>query len=292
MRVLLTGGTGWIGDAVARALRHAGHDVTIVSRQPGRVPAKAIPWDGLGAAMPETDAIVNLAGDPIAGGRWTAERKAAIRASRVEGTHAIVDAIGAASSRPKVLVNASAVGWYGPRGDEELDETAPPGGGFLASVCRAWEAAALGAAAHGVRTVALRIGVVLGPNGGALGRMLVPFRACLGGRLGSGRQWMSWVHRDDVVGLVLAALASDAYAGPVNATAPTPVRNRDFTAALARAVHRPALLPVPALVLRLALGEMAEMLLTGQRVLPKAAAGAGYEFRHPDVAEALAASID
>jgi hypothetical protein len=292
MRVLLTGGTGWIGDAVARALRHAGHDVTIVSRQPGRVPAKAIPWDGLAAAMPETDAVVNLAGESIAGGRWTDERKAAIRASRVEGTHAIVDAIAAASSRPKVLVSASAVGWYGPRDDEELDETAPAGEGFLASVCRAWEAAALGAAAHGVRTVALRIGVVLGPNGGALGRMLVPFRACLGGRLGSGRQWMSWVHRDDVVGLVLATLASDAYAGPVNATAPTPVRNRDFTAALARAVHRPALLPVPGVALRLALGEMADMLLTGQRVVPKVATGAGYEYRHPDLAVAIAASID
>jgi hypothetical protein len=235
---------------------------------------------------------VNLAGESIAGGRWTDERKAAIRASRVEGTHAIVDAIAAASSRPKVLVSASAVGWYGPRDDEELDETAPAGEGFLASVCRAWEAAALGAAAHGVRTVALRIGVVLGPNGGALGRMLVPFRACLGGRLGSGRQWMSWVHRDDVVGLVLATLASDAYAGPVNATAPTPVRNRDFTAALARAVHRPALLPVPGVALRLALGEMADMLLTGQRVVPKVATGAGYEFRHPDLAVAIAASID
>jgi uncharacterized protein (TIGR01777 family) len=292
MRVLLTGGTGFIGDAVARGLRAAGHDVTIVSRHPGHVPAKAIPWDGVGAAMPETDAVVNLAGEPIAEGRWTSPRKATILASRIDATRVVVEAIRTAATRPRVLVNASAIGFYGPRGDETLDEAAPAGEGFLAEVCRRWEAEAFRARDLDVRVVALRFGVVLGPGGGALAKMLLPFRACLGGRLGSGKQWMSWIHRDDVVGLVLAALGADAYAGPVNATAPTPVRNRDFTAALARAVHRPAMLPVPGIALRLALGEMASMLLTGQRVVPAAATAAGFVFRHPELDAALAASVE
>jgi uncharacterized protein (TIGR01777 family) len=292
MRVLLTGGTGFIGDPVARALRAAGHDVTIVSRHPGHVPAKAIAWDGVRDAMRETDAVVNLAGESIAGGRWTDARKRAILDSRLDATRTLVDAIAAAPARPAVLVNASAIGFYGPRRDEELDESAPAGEGFLADVCRRWEAEALRAQPLGVRVVALRLGVVLGPDGGALASMLLPFRAGLGGPLGSGKQWMSWIHRDDVVGLVLAALAIDASAGPVNATAPVPVRNRDFTAALAKAVHRPAFFRVPAIALRLVLGEMADMLLTGQRVVPTAARAAGYVFRHDELASALAASLD
>jgi hypothetical protein len=292
MRVLLTGGTGFIGDAVARALRGAGHDVTIVSRQPGFVPAKAIAWDGVGAAMAETDAIVNLAGESIAAGRWTAARKRAIVDSRVDATRVLVRAIAESSHRPSVLVNASAVGVYGPRGDDALDESTAPGDDFLASVCRRWEAAAWEAKAHDVRVAALRFGVVLGRDGGALQRMLIPFRLCLGGPIGGGRQWMSWIHRDDVVGLVLAALERDAYAGPVNATAPTPVRNRDFTKALGAAVHRPAVLPTPGFALRIALGEMADMLLTGQRVVPAAATAAGYAFKHPDLAGAIASSVD
>ena len=292
MRVLLTGGTGFIGDPVARALRAAGHDVTIVSRHPGYVPAKAIAWDAVAAAVAETDAVVNLAGEPIAEGRWTPARKAGILASRVDATRVVVEGLRAAAKRPGVLVSASAVGFYGPHGDEALDETAPAGEGFLADVCRQWEAEAFRARDLGVRVAALRIGVVLGPGGGALAKMLLPFRACLGGPLGSGTQWMSWIHRDDVVGLVLAALDGAAYAGPVNATAPAPARNRDFTRALARAVHRPAVLPAPAFALRLALGEMADILLTGQRVVPAAATAAGYAFRHPDLDAALAASID
>jgi uncharacterized protein (TIGR01777 family) len=292
MRVALTGGTGFIGAPVARALRAAGHDVTIVSRQPGSVPAKAIGWDAVRAAMRETDAVVNLAGASIADGRWTPARKKEILSSRVDATRAIVDAIRESPTRPQVLVSASAIGIYGPHGDETLDETARAGEGFLAEVCRRWEAETFAAQVLDVRVVALRIGVVLGPGGGAVAKMLIPFRACLGGRLGGGRQWMSWVHRDDVVGLVLAALGEAAYGGPVNATAPTPVRNRDFTAALAHAVQRPAFLRVPALALRLALGEMADMLLTGQRVVPAAATAAGYAFRHPDLAGALATCVD
>jgi hypothetical protein len=292
MRVLLTGGTGFIGGAVAQALRAAGHGVMIVSRHPGHVPAKAIAWDGVAAAMPETDAVVNLAGESVADGRWTPERKAAMRSSRIDATRVVVDAIRGSTKRPAVLVNASAIGFYGPRRDEELDETAPAGEGFLADLCKRWEAEAFAARELDVRVVALRLGVVLGKGGGALGRMLIPFRACLGGPLGNGRQWMSWIHRADVVGLLLAALTSDAYAGPVNATAPAPVRNRDFTKALARAVHRPAVLPVPGFALRLALGEMASMLVTGQRVVPAAARAAGYQFAHPEIAGALATVVD
>ena len=292
MHVLVTGGTGLVGRPLRKALAAAGHAVTIVSRNPARVPARAVGWDGLDAVMPEVDAVVNLAGESIASGRWTARRKAAIRTSRVESTRALVLAMGRSARRPQVLVSASAVGFYGPRGDEELDESAVSGEGFLASVCRAWEREAVAAEALGVRIVLLRLGMVLAPDGGALGRMLTPFRAGLGGPLGGGRQWMSWVHVDDVVGLVLVALQNDQLVGAVNATAPHPVTNRDFTKALGRIVRRPAILPAPGLALRLVLGEMASLLLTGQRVLPAAATEAGYAFRHPEVGGALAACVD
>jgi uncharacterized protein len=287
MRVLVSGGTGLVGRPGCDALRAAGHAVTIVSREPGRVPARAIGWDGLRAAMPETDAIVNLAGESIASGRWTAARKAEIRSSRVEATRALVDATAAASPRPKVLVNASAIGYYGAHGDEPLDETAAPGADFLARVCAEWEAEARRAEVLGLRVVLLRLGVVLAPDGGALSAMLLPFRAGLGGAIGGGRQWMSWVHRDDVVGLLREAVGNAEYAGPVNATSPNPVTNRDFTRALGRALHRPTVLPVPGIALRLLLGEMATMLLTGQRVLPKAAERLGYAWQQPELPAAL-----
>jgi hypothetical protein len=241
--------------------------------------------------MPETDAIVNLAGESLAAGRWTAERKAEIRRSRIEGTRAIVNAITTADPRPKVLVNASAVGYYGDRGDEPLDETSRPGTGFLARVCVEWEAEARRAEALGVRVVLLRTGVVIAPDGGAVSAMLLPFRAALGGRLGSGRQWISWVHRDDVIGLIRDVVAKEEYAGAVNATSPNPVTNRDFTRALARAVHRPAVLPVPGIALRLLFGEMATTLLTGQRVLPRVAERTGYQWREPELPAALETSV-
>src|SRR5439155_1366153 len=222
---------------------------------------------------------------------WSAPQKELIRQSRVLATRTLVDAVAAAEPRPKVLVNASAVGYYGPRDDEAVDESAGPGTGFLADVCQAWEQEALRAEELGLRVVRLRLGVVLAAHGGALARMLPPFRAFVGGPIGSGGQWMSWIHRDDVTGLVLDALANDAYRGPVNATAPQPVTNRDFASMLGRTLARPAWLPTPAFALRLALGEMAELLLTGQRVLPGVANRFGYPWRYPELGGALRASV-
>ena len=291
MRVLVTGGTGFIGRAVCHALRGAGHAVTIVSRDSGGASDDAIGWDAVGQGVAAADAVVNLAGEPIAGGRWGPARKEAILQSRVSATRALVDAAGLAARRPRVLVNASAVGYYGARDDEPVDETAGPGSGFLAEVCQAWEREASRAEAFGLRLVRLRLGMVLAGDGGALGRMLPPFRAFVGGPLGNGQQWVSWIHRGDVTGLVLEALVNEGYRGAVNATAPEPVRNRNFTAALGRVLVRPAAIRVPAVVLRLALGEMADMLITGQRVLPRAAERLGYRWQYPEVLGALRASV-
>jgi len=291
VRVLVTGGTGFIGQAVCHALRGAAHTVTLVSRDPAHASGTAVGWDAVGQAVAAADALVNLAGEPIAAGRWGAVRKEAILQSRVNATRALVDAAGAAAQRPAVLVSASAVGYYGARDDELLDETAGPGTGFLAEVCQAWEREASRAEALGLRVVRLRIGMVLAGDGGALARMLPPFRAFVGGRLGNGRQWMSWIHRGDLTGLVVEALANEGYRGAVNATAPQPVRNREFVAALGRVLVRPAAFPVPGVVLRVAFGEMADMLLTGQRVLPRAAERLGYRWQYPEVLGALRASV-
>jgi uncharacterized protein (TIGR01777 family) len=291
VRILLAGGTGFIGGPLREALQAAGHEVTIVSRDPGHAPAPAVGWADVGAAMAGVEGVVNLAGEPVAGGRWTEERKRKIGESRILATRALVEAAAAVQPAPSVLVNASAVGWYGPRGDEILDETAAAGSGFLADVCRAWEEEAMGAEAVGTRVVRLRLGVVLARGGGALARMLPPFRAFVGGPLGNGRQWMSWIHRDDVLGLVVDMLKREEYRGAVNATAPHPATNADFSLALGRVLARPAALRVPAAVLRFALGEMAEMLLTGQRAVPAAADRIGYRWRYPDLVAALRASV-
>ena len=291
MRVLVTGGTGFIGAALCHALTGAGHVPTVVTRDPEHVEGAAIGWEGVSAAVRESDALVNLAGEPLGSRRWSARQKELIRESRVRATRTLVDAVAAAEPRPRILVNASAVGYYGPREDEALDESAGPGAGFLADVCRAWEQEALRAEDIGLRVARLRLGVVLAADGGALARMLPPFRAFVGGPIGSGRQWMSWIHRDDVTGLVVAALGNDGYRGPVNATAPEPVTNREFAKALGRALARPAWLPTPASALRLALGEMAELLLAGQRVLPGVADRLGYQWRYPELGGALRASV-
>lgn len=248
-------------------------------------------WNALGGGFPaealtDADAIVHLAGEPIAQ-RWTPEAKRRIRSSRVEGTQQLVQALASLERRPAVLICASAVGFYGLRGDEVLAESSPPGEGFLPELCVEWEKAAGLAEALGVRVVSIRTGVALGTEGGALAKMLGPFRWGLGGRLGSGRQWMSWIHVADLVRLIRFALAHDELHGPVNAVSPHPVTNAEFTEALGAVLRRPVIFPVPAAALQVLFGEMAEVLLGSQRVLPKAAESAGFGFEYPRLDAAL-----
>jgi uncharacterized protein (TIGR01777 family) len=301
MRVAITGATGFIGRRLVHRLLADGHTLVALTRDVERahrvlpVRCAAVPWNPEGgevhaAALRGADAVVHLAGEGVAAGRWTKTRKDAIRTSRVDGTRALVAALGelTAAVRPRVLVAASAIGIYGDRGDTELTEESAPGSGFLADVCRAWEAETAAAAALGMRTTIVRIGVVLGRNGGALERMLPPFRLGAGGRLGGGRQWMSWIHIDDLIELFVLALTDARVSGPLNGVAPRPVTNATFTRALGRALHRPALLPVPALALRVVFGEMATVLLASERVLPRAALRLGFRFAHAEVDDALA----
>jgi uncharacterized protein (TIGR01777 family) len=244
-------------------------------------------------ALEGIHAVVHLAGEGIASRRWSARQKERILRSRVDGTRLLVDGLRSLKQKPSVLVSSSAVGYYGPRGDEVLDESAPPGSTFLSEVCKEWEAEASKAAELGIRVVLLRTGVVLARDGGALSKMLPPFRVGVGGRLGSGRQWMSWIHLADLVGAVRFAIEAPALSGPVNATAPTPVTNRDFSKVLGRVLHRPSLFAVPAPALRLAVGEMAnELLLTGQRAIPKKLLEAGFAFRFANLEPALHDLLD
>ena len=269
MIVTLTGASGFIGRALAARLAAAGHTVepwSLRSPQPLQV----------------CEAVIHLAGEPIAQ-RWTPEAKRRIRESRIEGTRRLIAAL---PTPPRVFICSSAVGFYGSRGDEVLTEASAPGTGFLAELCVEWERAAGEAQALGMRVVKLRTGMVLGPNGGALQKMLPAFRRGAGGRLGSGRQWMPWIHIDDLLDLFEFALAATV-SGPLNAVAPNPVTNREFTAALARVLHRPAFVPVPAFLLKMLFGEMASVLLDSQRVSPRAALDAGFAFRHPELGPAL-----
>lgn len=292
-KALITGATGLVGRALLEKLGGA----NILSRDPARARvrlgglARPFAWSGSKSSPPEAfkgvDAVFHLAGEPVAEGRWTAAKKERIRRSRVEGTRALVSTLAQLSQPPRVLVVASAVGFYGDRGEEVLEESAPGGSCFLAQVCADWEAEALAAIELGIRTVVVRIGIVLSPDGGALARMVKPFRIGLGGRLGSGRQWMPWIHIDDLVGLLLHAARDEQLQGPMNGAAPGPVTNRDFTATLGSVLHRPALLAVPALGLRLALGELSGALLASQRVEPAVARRTGYRFRYPDLQPAL-----
>jgi hypothetical protein len=242
-------------------------------------------------ALQGAEVVFNLMGEPAADGRWTAEKKRRIRDSRVVGTRHLVQGLAALDERPRVLVAASAVGYYGDRGDELLDERSSPGQGFLADVCIDWEREAMAAERLGIRVVCVRIGLVMSTAGGALAKMLPPFRLGAGGRLGSGRQWMPWIHIDDLVGILLHAGRSEALRGPVNGVVPAPVTNAAFTLALARAVRRPAVLPMPAFALNVAFGEMSGMLMASQRVMPTAALRSGYAFSHPDLGEALASLL-
>lgn len=294
MNFTVTGATGFIGRRLVRRLLAEGHSVHVLSRKvrAGFGPeVRSSAWDPEREDPPAdslstADAVIHLAGAPVAQ-RWTPVAKGRIRESRVEGTKRLVGALATLSRRPQALVSASAVGYYGSRGDEVLSEASSPGRGFLSEVCIQWENSAKEAEPLGIRVVPLRIGVVLGKEGGALARMLPAFQWGTGGRLGPGKQWMSWIHVEDLVSLMLFAAQSPNLRGPVNATAPNPVNNAEFTAILADVLRRPALIPAPAFAIRTLFGEMAEILLEGQRVLPQAALAAGFEFRHPGLKSAL-----
>jgi len=294
MHFLITGGSGFIGSALCRSLVADGHRVTVSTRSAARarprLPAHVTLIEALDAAA-DVDAIVNLAGENLAAGRWTEKRKREFIDSRVGTTRRLLEWISRQARKPRVLVSGSAIGWYGPRGDEELAENAAPGTDFSARLCQAWEAEALKAEAFGVRVCRVRTGIVLDADGGALKTMLLPFRLGVGGRMGDGRQWMSWIARSDLVALIRWLADNAAASGPYNGTAPAPVSNADFAKALGAAVHRPALLPTPAFALRLLFGEMSDLLLTGQRVLPARATAAGFRFSHADLPAALGAIL-
>lgn len=294
MRILLTGGTGLIGRALCQHWQRQGHELIVWSRQAALVPSLCCGAQGvaslqaLSAATP-VDAVVNLAGAPIADRPWTASRRELLQASRVQLTHQLVDWIGRQAQPPSVLVSGSAVGWYGDGGERVLDESAPPGlQDFGSRLCVAWEQAAERARDHGLRVVLVRTAPVLSASGGMLGRLRLPFSLGLGGRLGSGRQWMPWIHLDDQVRLIDHLLHQRTASGAYNACAPEPVRNADFTQALARALHRPAVLPAPAWALRMALGEMSVLLLGGQRTQARRILDSGFSFQHPRLEDALA----
>ena len=288
MKVVIGGANGLIGSALLAALRARGDQVIALVRKP-RGPGE-VKWDGRTVspgAFDGADAVVNLAGANIGARRWSEAYKKEILDSRLEPTRAFVEGMRATRPRPRAFVNASAAGVYGGRGDEEVTEETPPGDDFLAGVCKATEGEARHAEELGIRTVLLRTGVVLAREGGALKQMLPPFKAFVGGPIGSGRQWFPWIHIADEVGLILWAVEGSVR-GPLNAVAPNPVRMKEFAQALGRALHRPALLSVPPFVLRLGLGEMSDVLLEGQRAMPRKALDGGYRFRFPELTAALA----
>lgn len=293
MNFLVTGATGFIGSRVVDRLLASGHTVHYLGRkESARLSGRAVfqQWDGTVEprlrSLPRFAGVVHLAGEPVAQ-RWTSEVKTRIFDSRVTATAKLVTALGRLDEKPEVLVAASAVGYYGNRGDEILTEKSPPGQGFLAEVCVAWERAALQARKAGIRVATARISTVLGNGGGALEKMLPPFRLGLGGKFGDGRQWMSWIHVDDLVDLLLYALYVQSASGPLNASAPEPVTNADFTRRLAEAVHRPALFAVPKFALRIGLGEMSNFLFDSLRVVPEETGRIGFNFRYSTVKEAL-----
>lgn len=297
MKILISGSSGLVGSALMPALSAAGHVVFPFVRPPQIAGEKQVGWN------PETgemdmeaaagaEGVVNLAGASIAGARWSEGRKRELRTSRIDSTRALVDAMAKLEPRPRVLVSASAVGYYGNRGDERLDEDSAPGEGFLAKLAADWEAEALRAENFDIRTVVLRFGVILSGNGGALGQMIGPFKLGVGGRLGSGRQWMAWVAMADVVGMVRAAIEDEKWRGAYNCVAPEPVTNAEFTKALGRVLHRPTIFPVPPVALRTVFGEMAdEMLLASQRVEPKRVVQAGYSYAYTGLELALRETI-
>ncbi|MFL6247049.1 MAG: TIGR01777 family oxidoreductase [Thermoanaerobaculia bacterium] len=293
MKIVVAGGSGFLGEPLVKRLLARGDDVAVLTRNPAHVRAgRAVQWDAKsqGAWSDEAaaaDVIINLAGENIGEGRWTEERKKRMVASRLDATHAIVEALRRDASRSRTMINASAVGIYGDRGDELLDESSPRGAGFLAELVERWEGAAREAESL-ARLVLLRFGVVLDAEGGALRKMALPFRFGAGGPVGNGAQWMSWIDRDDAVRMIEWAIDRESARGIYNATSPQPVRNREFARALGRALHRPAFMPAPAFALRLVFGQMAEeVLLAGQRVVPRRAEAEGFAFERPALDAAL-----
>jgi uncharacterized protein (TIGR01777 family) len=309
-RVTVTGASGLVGRTLVPALQARGAEVTVLTRDPDRTrsalgpdadgPLQVLPWDPIrepapAEALAGREAVLHLAGEPVAQ-RWSARAKRAIRDSRAIGTRHLVEGLRDVEStgigeRPRTLISSSAIGYYGPHGEEPLDEETPPGSDFLAQVCVAWEQEASRAAELGVRVVQVRTGMVLDARGGALGMMLPAFRLGLGGPVAGGRQYISWIHADDLVEMMLTARERESWSGPINATAPEPVPNRDFSKILGRVLGRPAFVPVPALALELLYGAMAEIITTGARAVPAKALVLGYEFRHPGLEQALRSAI-
>ena len=301
MRITITGATGLLGPRLVAALRDRGDDITVLSRDPARAQSalpgvEAVRWADPVAepapaeALAGRDAVVHLAGEPVAQ-RWSDDSKRRIHDSRELGTRNLVAGLRAAEPRPGALVSSSAVGYYGPHGDERLPEDAGPGGDFLARVCVAWEREAMAAADLGVRVVTVRTGIVLAESGGALAKMLPFFRLGIGGPVAGGKQYMPWIHLDDVVGIYLRAIDDSAWSGAVNAAAPEPVTNKEFSRVLGRVLRRPAVAPVPKLAVRTLYGEMAEIVAEGQRAVPKRTQELGYTYRHPDLEPALRAAL-
>jgi hypothetical protein len=300
MRILVSGSTGFLGTALVEALEGQGHPIARLVRpetsqkSAAGVRPESVSWDPVAgqfdaASAEGAEALIHLAGASIASGRWNASRKSLLRTSRIEATRHLIGALAKLQRPPRVIVAASAIGYYGNRGDETLTEASPPGNDFLAVACREWEAEAARGVEFGARVVNLRFGIILAAHGGALPRMAMPFKFGAGGRLGDGRQWMSWLTLKETVSIIQFALATSGLVGPVNTVAPNPVRNSEFTSVLAKTLHRPALFPAPAFALRLALGEMADaLLLVSQKVVPSKLADSGYKFSQPNLASALA----
>ena len=292
MKVAVSGSTGLVGSAVVKRLSAEGHEILRMVRREASGTGE-VRWDPAGektdiASYSGIDGFVHLAGENIAGGRWTEKMKQKIRDSRVPATRKLCEGLATLEHKPQVLVCASAIGYYGEGGDAILDESSPAGEGYLAEVCKDWEAATQPAADAGIRVVNLRIGVILSPDGGALKQMLTPFKLCVGGKVGSGKQYWSWVALDDVVGAIAFALMHEQLSGPANATSPNPVTNLEFTKVLGKVLGRPTIFPMPAFAAKLALGEMAEeLLLTSSRIVPKKLEAAGYQFAYADLEKAL-----
>lgn len=291
MDILITGGTGFIGQRLCTALLAQGHRVQVLTRNPGKPAPPGVQYVGRLDDVGPVQAVVNLAGEPLTEGRWNAARKQAFLDSRLGTTRALLAWMRTLPTPPQVLVSGSAIGYYGPRDATALDESALAGADFAATLCRQWEAEALTAESFGVRTCVLRTGIVLDRDGGALARMLPPFRLGLGGPMGDGNQWMSWIHREDLVGMILWLLGNAAARGAYNGTAPAALTNAEFARTLARVLGRPAVLTTPAFALKLAFGEMSGLLLTGQNVVPARALQGGYTFQYPTLEPALRASV-